>query len=371
MKVFFFGAGASKASGLLLTSELLPAIYDPEAYGVDIKLTSDYRVIQSFSLCRDMSMKFFNHLGGSRSLDIKLLAEAFRIIESCNTQDIGYDIFSAQDMQQMRQAIVFTFDCLLNPKYNPNLDISIYEKFVRWTTNQKEWIAIITTNWDYLLDEVLSTYYFFSSVDLGMVDLPLDFLIPFAMQDDEVHGKLFSLYKLNGSLNWLYCPNDRVFYGSLFQPPYNLQIMTTSQATKAEMFSIEHPGVAIPKELVVGNCPKCGTILETRIFMPGVSRNSFPVASRMIKNSKFAVRNCDQLVFVGFSCPEEDKDTMEYIGEALSKNSGFLSKKLKPLVIQNTGQHAKETKQRYETYLRCEVDYRENGFEGWVNSLNN
>lgn len=83
----------------------------------------------------------------------------------------------------------------------------------------------------------------------------------------------------------------------------------------------------------------------------------------------YAARRCSELVFVGFSCPDEDIDIVEGIGDALKENPFFRLGQLLPVVVEVPGPHRDATRSRFERALGTPVDYREVGFGGWVESL--
>ena len=98
MKVFFFGAGASKASGLFLTSELLPALYDPPGWGINFSLSKYPGVAASFSDNRDLSIQFIDTVRGTQPLSVKVLWETFNILADCDARNINYSNFSTDKL---------------------------------------------------------------------------------------------------------------------------------------------------------------------------------------------------------------------------------------------------------------------------------
>jgi len=396
MKVFFFGAGASKSCGFLLASELLKAIYSPLiGYGINVKQSRHKSVVDMFEKDREICMIFTELIRDDRPLDYNMLTEIFSTIENRNPENLVLaskmkpGVYGLDDQYfDLKQAIVFNelerghmplirnsfmsvFSTLLNPAYYRSSNPGSYGKFVEWTKKQQDWTVILSTNWDYLLDIYIDWQYgVLDEIDEGMVDLQSDRFVPYRMLGNKVFGKSVSLFKLNGSLNWLYCPKDKKFYGTLFQPPYNLTAVSNSQSAKFRQAVLTGKSLdQIPLNWVPGNCPNCGTYLEYRVYTPGISRSTFPIASRMLENTLFATENCNELVFIGFSCPEEDKDSIQLMGEALKRNSLYKAGKLIPVVVQTPGPHREETIRRYEEALQTEVNYREDGFSGWVDTL--
>lgn len=66
MKVFFFGAGASKACGLLLTSELLPALFSPVTFGIDVRRSKYQEVVNQFDKDLTLSTLFAKWIHDTR-----------------------------------------------------------------------------------------------------------------------------------------------------------------------------------------------------------------------------------------------------------------------------------------------------------------
>ena len=229
MKLFFFGAGASKAAGLLLTSELTAAIYTPELILSSERVAANKHVFGEFERQRAVAMRFLHSIRASAANDINLLRKAFQVISQCREEHSGYGPYSHQSIAEIHDAIIGVFTILLNPAYVRSFDGASYQRFVEWTLSQNYWPVIVSTNWDSVLDGIVDALYVDKVIDRGMIDLPVD---KHLLSNIATDGGQFgcSIFKLNGSVSWLYCPRHARFYGLGFQEPYNLEATEIGRA---------------------------------------------------------------------------------------------------------------------------------------------
>jgi hypothetical protein len=288
------------------------------------------------------AIRFVEYVRRDQTLGTELLSEVFNILASCAERNVSCGPFSPSDVAEVYQDLVNAFRRLLCIAYTLNKNLEPYQHFVEWTRTQNDWITMVTTNWDTLLDDLVCGYWAYKAVDFGEADREVDVFIPMLMVADNINSRACALYKLNGSLNWFYCPRHSQFYSPHFLPPFDLQDLT---------------------------CPRCGTQLISKIYTPGVSRATLPIRDRVMRNLLRGAQHCRRLVFIGFSCPQEDVDVIREIGEALRTNPFFKAGQLVPEVVQHKGPHRNETIRRFETTLRCRVAYDDSGFEGWAKRL--
>lgn len=369
-KVFFFGAGASKACGSLLTSELLPALGNPESFGIDVARSRHDQIPLGFAHNRFLASEFIDGLEIVNYSDsVAILNRVFN--ELATAFAAKQTTASLIALKIIYNAFAEAFQILLSPAYSPHLDFTPYFDFFEWAKRQPCWITVLTTNWDQIAQDMAAVFYSSDIIDFGTVDLPSDALVPAAMSMTLEAGRYASVYQLNGSAAWLYCELHDEFYGQWLQPPLNLTLMRQHQtALLAEHLSGPNADTPPPRTLFSGNCPKCGKSLKVRLYVPGMSRQMFASLPRMRKYAVQAVEFCDELVFAGFSCPPEDSDLMVELSQGLRRNRLYSVGRMKPLVIQNSGSHGAETKARYEKLLSCEVEYKDCGFAAWAASLN-
>ena len=154
---------------------------------------------------------------------------------------------------------------------------------------------------------------------------------------------MINLYKIHGSLNWLYCP----ICNSITITPYEGGVMRIIENIKQ------------------AKCLNCGELTIPIIVPPTYFKNMSNVFLSTVWNkSERALRESDILVFCGYSFPEADMH-IKYLLKRVQTSR--LKEKLKVIVVNN---HAKKRnslrekeKNRYERFLGKDVVYTEYSFE--------
>jgi len=353
----------------MLASELLPAIYDPQKYDVDLSRSEVPNIRLAFEMACTEARSFIDLLRDGADVQLGLLRFAFETFQECEDQGMGYRSLSLAEVLSARRSLQWLFGIFLNFAYRAywrHERPDCYLRFVEWAKRAPGWPVVVTTNWDFVLDTLISASYGLDIIDCGDCEPSLDVFLTRYVAHGSPTGKAISLYKLNGSLDWLYCPSEKGYFSPLFQPPWNMGALTITQTLRLKFHNPDEP---IPNELRPGYCVNCGTPLEVRLHTPGASRARLPMEPRIKQNVLAAVRNCCELVFAGFSCPDEDRDVVEEIGASLRINPLFKSGDLIPTVIDIAGPHGQDTKNRFERALATRIEYRDIGFKAWVDSL--
>lgn len=246
VKMFFFGAGTSKSIGLLLASELLPAIYAPERFGIDIRLSELASVRNGFPLACDAARRFLDILRDGQDLHQDHLRKAFEVFEACEESGSGFRTLNHDQVVEAQHSLIFALGILLNFAYRSKHGPDYYTPFLQWTKRTAGWPVIVTTNWDYILDVLIGVYYTDDLIDCGDCDPPLkELLVRYILRGSQI-GQAISLYKLNGSLDWLYCSKERSYYAPLFQPPWNLTAATGLMSVRLKLHPAGSPASRQP-----------------------------------------------------------------------------------------------------------------------------
>lgn len=146
-------------------------------------------------------------------------------------------------------------------------------------------ITFITTNYDTLLDDAIELEAITTSRGTGsVVDYGFEKL---AHSETDTYAELrtFPCYKIHGSLNWLYC-------GAC-------DILDITYASDGVLRLVDEPNAA--------RCPTCETVRTPIIVPPSYYKTMSSVHLAVVWGKAFrAMREAEHVVFCGYSFPDAD-----------------------------------------------------------------
>ena len=180
-----------------------------------------------------------------------------------------------------------------------------------------------------------------------MLDYGIDFT-NFYEKDNWIKPKMpmIKLYKIHGSLNWLYCP----FCSSLTLTPY------------------EGGVIRLLEDIKGAKCIRCGEITVPIIVPPTYFKDMSNVfLSNVWNESEKALRESDILIFCGYSFPESDIH-IKYIIKRVQT-----SRKKQPLKIMVFNNHEgkkdfslRREEDRYKRFLGDDVIFTDKSFQDFA-----
>lgn len=202
----------------------------------------------------------------------------------------------------------------------------------------------ISANYDIHIDNAIASIY-----DEKDLPIMLNYGIDFTNFDlsktswEKPKDPMINLYKIHGSLNWLYCP----ICNSITLTPYEGGVMRIIE-------NIKH-----------AKCLNCGELTVPIIVPPTYFKNMSNVFLSTVWNkSERILRESDVLVFCGYSFPEADmhiKYLLKRVQTSRKKDN------LKIIVVNNHSQKRnslrEKEKNRYERFLGKDIIYTEYSFE--------
>jgi hypothetical protein len=280
-RVFILGAGASKAimPEAPLNDQLLSEIvklkddiilplkkFILDFYGVDVEVVTDPKVLPSLE---DILSQIDYCLSSSRPLS---------------------DVYTLQRLVILRDSLVYGMSKVLKQSMRSG---ELYWMIQFLKTLSKDDV-IISLNYDLIVDNSLMRaeknpdYGVASRQTVGRRNYPIN---------DE-HQKI-KLYKLHGSLNWLYCPA--------------CQAMDITPHEKSVVYIFQNKSVS--------QCPTCGVrydpVMITPTFLKNYDNNYLQQVWISAEN---ALENADELVFIGYSLPDADMVLRMMFSRALYRN---------------------------------------------------
>lgn len=292
----FTGAGASKAIGYPLTSELLPMIRDRIKSEDLFEEINDRR--SNLAACRKLHSYLGKLLPGfdaTKREDLPLITDVFSMAEyslaAGESLPVGgmADLIRFRDLLKQAIAIILIDQYLEAWNQSGPAEKTAHDGLIRWMRNQGSDIAMVTTNYDIEIDrcfykEIENDGNFPDKVDLGFNWR--------WHKDDKVKLRptdpRHRFFKLHGSLDLLRCSACGHVY-------FN------------ERGTIAHQ--AMRDEIDEGNSCECSKQhrLELHIVSPSHVRDIRDGSILNVWQSAFEwMRTSDRWVIAGYSLPPED-----------------------------------------------------------------
>lgn len=279
--VIFTGAGAGKADGAPLQTELFEAFFASAA-----KIDSRRQLAVDVS---DFFKRLFSVDPKVPSARLPTFEEALGVLELAILREEGIlgvgDREALGDLRHLRRQLILALAATIakdnrgTGTEHARLVISLRE------AELLKDVVFITTNYDTLIDEAIDAEAIIKGRGTGsLVDYGLSALVT---GDTDKYAELrkFSCYKLHGSLNWLLCPV--------------CNLLDVTYASTGVTRLIDEPDAA--------RCSTCGTLRTPIIVPPSYYKDISNVHLGVVWNHAFrALQGADQIVFCGYSFPDAD-----------------------------------------------------------------
>jgi len=232
---------------------------------------------------------------------------------------------------------------ILNTNNNNNNNNSFYEFLSRLSRIGVSHSAIVTTNWDIVLETIPQFSLIRNWINYEGVQL-------YNINESITQEAQFHILKLHGSLNWGYC--------SVCKKTYYFE----------EMYDSERLSEKTCNDL------SCKGKLKSLVVPPTLSKLS-NAESQLIQIWKIAykyLKSCEKIYFIGYSFPVTDVEMEIFISNALRNNS-----KLEEVVVVSNGKHTQskiDFEKRYRSIIpkrisESQITYHYDGFERFYEKL--
>lgn len=256
----------------------------------------------------------------------------------------------------------------------------LMQRFFRFLVTNNQHNFLVTTNWDTWLDLALLTYL---SEEKGeawpFIDYGLYFADRLACGGSEyvpVH-----LFKMNGSADWFWCPLCRVIYGRyIVRPQHNFTNVTIDVlrlklgiGDRADIFRCDNCGGALQLTLVLPS-PRRPQHFLSRLHAPPETLAALPTVHEVHGIQAMSVLQLvAQLmspsslwVFMGYSLPTYDQDTVNLIRYALEELGGDPEIHVVNWEPDYRSFDESPVCRRYAEVLQRPFTYFPNGIERWI-----
>lgn len=352
--VIFLGAGASKADNAPLQKDLfkeyfLSDHYRNSHYDMDSELRTFFYFIFGIDvddIKEDTMFPTFEEALGILDLAI-MRGESLKNFDGINIA------CNSNRLAEIRNHLIFLMAKIIEislGKHNSYHELLVKNLYNKGMLSE---VSFMSTNYDILIDNAISYllmnlhYYNPMNCSVDTIDYGIDNI---DYKNTEGWSKptddAIKLYKIHGSLNWLYCPVCN-----------NVKI---TPSRKGVIDLISQPQRAL--------CRDCEELLLPIIVPPTYYKDMCNTALNTIWNkSEHLLRNAEHIVFCGYSFPDADMH-IKYLLKRIETNR---SKPLKVTVINHfDGKDewvCEEEETRYNRFFRSPVNYvKDCSFQGFA-----
>ncbi|MCF2138340.1 MAG: SIR2 family protein [Candidatus Thorarchaeota archaeon] len=348
--VIFLGAGASASDGAPLQSNLFQTYFAKIKY-ITKKLGNETIRNERYERLLKFFKEFFgiDPINNSSTLLYPTCEEAFGIIEMALAVDQQFAIRSSSnisDLAQIREDIKFSIiDTisfkLINSKRS-NTHFALVSNITR--DNYYENVSLVSTNYDILIDNAI--------IGNNMrVDYGLEFCN--SANSGTKQRLTMKLYKIHGSLNWLYCPICN-------------RMVRTPDGNKAN-FSSEGYGSSI--------CKQSRGTLSPFLTYPTYFKNLTNVHFQKVwYQAERVLSKADRIFFCGYSFPDADFHIKYLLKRAEMARFSNKESKLEIYIINyhegKENHHISEEYHRFYRFFRDteNIYYLKMSFENFANN---
>jgi NAD-dependent SIR2 family protein deacetylase len=319
--VYFLGAGFSADAGGPIQNQIIQFILDDKFIE---KFQSNPEVIKA----RKSFIKFIEK---TLSIDKKLwdniaLEDIFTPIDRALSTGKSFKNFGTNELIKLREefhllmgsAIKFGVDNENNKDY-----INEFAKYINTIAKKRlenglDEIAIITTNWDILLDNSLEDltrrYSIINEDKLAVVDYCC-YISSLEKNDEYIKPGLLALgkggynikyLKLHGSMNWLHCPNCQRMYVKFGEKTILQNKQHCRHCMENYKFSENESSIE----------------LRGNLLLPTFIKDLSNIQIQLIwQNAGIELSEASKVVFIGYSLPQADFEIRQLLSRCIPNHT--------------------------------------------------
>lgn len=356
--IIFLGAGASKADGAPLQNELFKEYFTMK---LKQKTNNEHQLfdedfIDNFTpmeikVEKEVKQFFYDFFGindynnycnyptfeealGILDLAIDRKEHFFRLNETYNL-----DLFKQVSYQSIRLALILAMSEVI--EYSLRESTGYTHLNLLHNLQKRNDFALISTNYDILIDK-------------SILEIGKDIDYGFNYNEQAYFTESIPLFKIHGSLNWLYCPVCKKI-----KITHNLKSMLSL--------------VGVLYGLINAVCPNCHSLMESVIIPPSFFKDYQNMYSNNIwNNAEQQLSNAQKIIFCGYSFPDADI----YIKYLLKRVEMINRNNVSYYVVNNHTNKSESDKileqQRYQRFFhnKNKVVFTELSFEDFSNNPN-
>lgn len=356
---FFLGAGASKSCGAPLQGELFRDYFmlrqekhkkgkkDPYEDNIEEEIAGFFSYMFGINVFLDkldeVNFPTFEEVLGV--IDLALIRkQSFKRVN-----DIQNDFNSANRLEICRGYLKELMGSLLYDKLSGKTNNHKYLINKLKESGELSECIFLSTNYDILIDNALADL----AVGVKPAYAPY-YGFDFTNYEIEQNTRRVPLYKLHGSLNWLYCPTCESMFLTMYEKGA-IRLIRPDQ-NKEHIY-----------------CPDCNTLREFVIIPPTYFKdyNNFFLNEVWYKAEQ-DLRGVEKIFFCGYSFPDADMQ-IKYLLKRIETNRNG-----QPLQVYVANGYPKKSleeksleRRRYDRFFIQNVNYLEEDFDGLIANLPN
>jgi NAD-dependent SIR2 family protein deacetylase len=339
----FLGAGASAADGAPVQSNLFRDFFK-STHGAPVPADMRGALNGFFAQMFDIDVQSAD----LDSIEFPTFEEALGVLDLAerrkeSLRNLHLDVFSSDvhGIRYVRQCLVMLMAKVIQDALsrNNNAHSRLTKNLVR--AGLLGDTTFLSTNYDILIDNALTSLYPETALEYGV-----EFTNFADGSWDRPHQQAVHLYKVHGSLNWLYCATCN----SLTLTPREKGITMRLLASNED-----------------ANCRSCNSMIVPIIVPPTYFKDMSNIyLSTVWSKAEQALVRADHVVFCGYSFPDSDIHIKYMVKRAQTNRQG----RLHVSVINNHARKkpgvADEERARYRRFLGASVDYTDLSFEDFA-----
>lgn len=347
--VVIFGAGATKACGGPMTNEILP-----DAFGSSRNISNKEHLrllekflVQNFHLPRKRAARRREDYPGLPLL-LSLLDTA---LDRKHPLQAGW---APDQLAQVRDALEYAIFALLELRLR-KVGQNHYVRFLQLLFRQSSSpVTLVSLNYDLIADNALIHV----GERTGRPGLP-DYGCDIATDAYRNADKFGTLYKLHGSLNWLYCPGCNRLDVGVSEAGRMYKVV--NQLFQEDWHRLEDRYAS-----AVDRCRDCGAQVRPVMITPSFLKDyRNPHITRTWYEAERALRKAQRVIMIGYSLPEDDLAVTYLLKRGLSHLHGHAVTVVE-FDPDGRGLRQHPVGTRYRTLFGDRLDWRTEGFGDWV-----
>jgi hypothetical protein len=354
--VVIFGAGATKACGGPLTNEILPRAFDRQT-AIDrehfLPLIERF-LIANFHLPGDAAIR--------RPEDYPPLPLLLSLLDIAidRRQSLGKE-WSTAELEEVRSALEYIIFAVLTHELrdieDPNVPdkLNYYRRYLEGLNLSSVRLSVVSLNYDIIVDNTL--------IQLNHAFPEYSCDVSTATYNNS--PRQVSLYKLHGSLNWLYCPAcQRLDLGVSEGGDGTIKVLDELfQEQRGTVGTLEHRYTCRGSPCAD---PRCETPVRPVMITPTHMKDyRNPHIARIWYGAAQALRDADRVHIIGYSLPPDDVDVV-YL---LKRNLQHLDSENITVVEydpQNRSLAEHEVGNRYRALFGNRIHWVTSGFQNYA-----
>lgn len=303
--VVVFGAGATKACGGPLTNEILFEAFKTDGQGLRENMFTELLnefLIENFHIPQNKDTRTISSYPGLPLL-ISLVDTSIDRNQPFNKK------WHLKKMLKVREALEFVIFAVIKQKLERTFNNHYYNFLKKIVEQDNALPEVISLNYDIIADNAL--------IKLMLQKEDNRFVPNYGCEISSVDynnriGEA-NLYKLHGSLNWLYCPACHRLEVGMSRSGNFMRKELDRLYHLQEFDKVYTKGLESSYERRDDKCKdtKCGTKLRPIIITPTHFKDyRNPHISSVWYNAERALRSADRIFVVGYSLPEDDIDVI-------------------------------------------------------------